>query len=671
MTVSRPVRIAGWFLLSLLALLALCVALLLSADWNRARPWINERVTEATGRPFAIRGDLALQWLDPEAQSGWRRWVPWPRLSAQDIVLGNADWAKGGAQMAEIRRMSVSLNPWPLLEHTIRIPVLELDGLSLALERAADGRNNWTLADSGGEPSRWKLDLQRLSLRQGTVKLDDAIGRLNLKADIDSLPQLSPEGYGIAWKVAGKFRTASVQGSGQAGPVLSLQQSTTPYPLQAGVRIGSTRIDLAGTLTKPTELAALDLRLKLAGADLAQLYPITGITLPNTGAFSTEGRLKGTLGAGGGRWLYERFKGRIGASDIGGTLEYIAQQPRPLLRGEVQSEQLRLEDLGPLIGADSNASKAKRGVGAVQPSDKVLPVETFDTASWGSMDAEVKFTGRKIVRSEDLPIDSLVTELRLKDRVLSLTPLNFGIAGGTLASNIRLDGRQSAIRATVQLAARRLKLKQLFPTLDTMRASLGEIGGDVALSATGNSVAALLASSNGELKARVRDGTMSKFLLEAMGLNIGSVVATQLFGDRQVKLNCLAGDFNVAQGVMQTRAFVLDTDESVIEVTGTVDLAKEQLALEIQPRNKSLRVLSLRSPLYVAGSFKQPDVGIDKGAVALKLGAATVLGLAAAPVAALLPLLNVGTPEPSECTALQAAVSQKPKAPPPRARKSR
>ena len=39
-------------------LLALCVALLLTADWNRARPWINERVSEATGRPFAIRGDV-------------------------------------------------------------------------------------------------------------------------------------------------------------------------------------------------------------------------------------------------------------------------------------------------------------------------------------------------------------------------------------------------------------------------------------------------------------------------------------------------------------------------------------------------------------------------------------------------------------------------------------
>lgn len=655
-------RLAGWTLLLLSSLAAIGFAVVLSFDWNRARPWINERVSEATGRPFAIRGDLVLQWNNPETETGWRRWVPWPRLSAQDITLGNADWSKTGPHLAEIKQLTFSLNPLSLLDHTIQIPTLELVGPVLSLERTADGKNNWTLASDNTAPSAWKLDLQRLVLNHGTVKLADATEKLNLKVDVESLPKESAEGYGIGWKLSGTFRQTPLHGSGRAGAVLSLQQDKKPYPLQAGVQIGATRIDIAGTLTKPDALAALDLRLKLSGASMAHLYPITGITLPNTPPFSTEGHLVGKLDKAGGRWLYEHFKGSVGASDIGGTLEYISQQPRPLLRGQVQSNQLRLEDLAPLIGADSNASKAKRGAAAVQPTDKVLPVEKFDTASWGSIDADVKFAGRKIIHAKDLPIDSLVADLHLKDSVLSLTPLSFGVAGGNLAATVKLDGRQNPIRANLQLSARRLKIKELFPTLNTMQASLGQIGGDAALSATGNSVAGLLGTSNGEVKALVSKGTMSKFLLEAMGLNIGSVVATQVFGDKQVQLNCLASDFKVTQGVMQTRSFVLDTDESIINVTGQIDLSSEQLALEIQPRNKALRVLSLRSPLYVKGTFKSPDVGVDKGAVALKLGAAIALG-AIAPAAALLPLLNVGSEEFAGCAPLEAAASTKPQAP--------
>lgn len=659
---SKIPRVAAWTLLLLLGLAAIGIALVLSLDWNRARPWINQRVSEATGRPFAIRGDLVLQWNNPETETGWRRWVPWPRLSAHDITLGNADWSKTGPHLAEIKQLTFSLNPLSLLDHTIRIPTLELAGPVLSLERTADGKNNWTLASDNTAPSAWKLDLQRLVLNHGTVKLADAQAKLNLKIDVESLPRETAEGYGIGWKLGGTFRQTPLHGSGRAGAVLSLQQDKKPYPLQAGVQIGTTRIDIAGTLTKPDALAALDLRLKLSGASMAHLYPITGITLPNTPPFSTEGHLVGKLDKAGGRWLYEHFKGSVGESDIGGTLEYISQQPRPLLRGQVQSNQLRLEDLAPLIGADSNASKAKRGAAAVQPTDKVLPVEKFDTASWGSIDADVKFAGRKIIHAKDLPIDSLVADLHLKDSVLSLTPLSFGVAGGTLAATVKLDGRQNPIRAEVRFSARRLKIKELFPTLNTMQASLGEVGGDAALSAVGNSVASLLGTSNGEVKALVSKGTMSKFLLEAMGLNIGNVVATQIFGDKQVQLNCLASDFKVTQGVMQTRSFVLDTDESIINVTGQINLSSEQLALEIQPRNKALRVLSLRSPLYVKGTFKNPDVGVDKGAVALKLGAAIALG-AVAPAAALLPLLNVGAEEFAGCAPLEAAATKKPQAP--------
>lgn len=230
-------RLAGWSLLALSALAALCIAVLLSFDWNRARPWINQRVSEATGRPFAIRGDLALQWSSPEAETGWRRWVPWPRLSAQDITLGNADWGKTGPHLAEIRQLTFSLNPLPLLNHTIRIPTLELAGPVLSLERTADGKNNWTLAaDGGAEPSSWKLDLQRLVLSQGTVKLADATARLDLKVDIDSLPAESAEGYGIGWKLGGTFRQTPVQEAARPAPCSRCSRTPSPTPCRPACR---------------------------------------------------------------------------------------------------------------------------------------------------------------------------------------------------------------------------------------------------------------------------------------------------------------------------------------------------------------------------------------------------------------------------------------------------
>lgn len=103
---------------------------------------------------------------------------------------------------------------------------------------------------------------------------------------------------------------------------------------------------------------------------------------------------------------------------------------------------------------------------------------------------------------------------------------------------------------------------------------------------------------------------------------------------------------------MQTRMAVIDTEDATIYLNGNIDLSKEQLALAIKPESKGVRLISLRSPLYVSGPFKKPQVGVDKGVVAAKAGSAIALGALAPVAAALLPLINVGPGERSECGAL-------------------
>ena len=359
----------------------------------------------------------------------------------------------------------------------------------------------------------------------------------------------------------------------------------------------------------------------------------------------------------------------MGASDIGGSLVYQSGQPRDQLSGTVVSHLLRLADLAPVIGADSNTSKSQRGVATIQPPRKALPVEPFKTERWTSIDADIQFSTDKIIRDKALPINRLSTKLQLKDGVLSLMPLNFDMAGGQLNSSITLDGSgkagKNAIKGSMKVSARHLQLKKLFPALPELQASVGEINGDASLSATGNSVASLLGGANGELRTLINRGTVSKLLLEEMGLNIGSVIVMQLVGDRQVRLNCMVTNFAVTNGLMQTRTFIIDTEDALINISGNINLAQEQLALTIRPDSKGLRVFSLRAPLYVRGSFKAPQVSIDKGVLAMRAGGALALA-ALAPLAALVPLVSAGPGESSACASLLAAAAhKKPVAPPP------
>ncbi|MNR90689.1 putative assembly protein [compost metagenome] len=660
---SRTKKIMMWSAIGFSALLLVLVLFLLMFDWNRAKPWLNERVSEATGRRFAINGDLVLTWQAAEPATGtWRDWIPAPRLSAHDVTLGNPEWAKADSNMAEIGHITFSVNPLPLLNKTIVIPSLQLDDPNLALQRVGVGKDNWTFKQT--EPSAWTLDLQRLYFYRGEITLKDDVAHIDAKANIDSLEPAAVNDFVMGWKVSGTFNGARISGDGKAGALLALKNVDKPFPLEAKLNVGKTSIRVNGTVTKPQELAAIDMRLHLSGASMADLYPLTGITLPKTPAFSTEGHLTGVTNKLGGKWTYDKFKGKVGDSDIAGSLVYESKTPRPLLSGTVVSNLLQFSDLGPIIGADSNESKKERGVAANQPSNKVLPVEKFTTERWSSIDADVRFTGHKIVHSASLPIENLDTHLKLQDSVVTLSPLKFGVAGGNMVSDIKLDGRNNIIKAEAKVSARHLKLKQLFPEFQPMQASFGEVNGDVSLSGTGNSIATLLGSSNGEIKSLINEGTISKLLLEQIGLNIGNIVISQVFGDKQVQLNCMATDLTVTNGLMQTRTFIVDTDDAVMYVSGTVNMAKEQLDLTIKPVSKGLRIVSLRAPIYVTGEFKTPKVGVDKGVLALKAGSAVALAVVA-PVTALLPLINIGSTEDNKCASLLKEARSKPVAPPP------
>lgn len=697
---TRGQRICLWTVTGFAALVAALLLFIATFDWNRVKPMINEKVSAELGRPFAINGDLQVLWRTEPEEGGWRSLIPWPHFSAADISLGNPDWAAGKTrsplsgknQFASLEKVEFRLAPLPLLWRTVSIPQIILTRPSANLLRLADGRATWSFDlpknedQADVQPSAWTLDIGEIGFDKGSVWFDDQRLKTRLELQVDPLGKPVPFGqlagkalagaqtadtqdYVFGWKLKGEFKGLPLNGSGKVGGMLALQDAAKPFPIQADVSAGSTRASVVGTLVDPLNLGSLDLRLKLAGSSMANLFPLTGVTLPDTPAYETDGRLKAELhDPAGAQFHYENFNGKVGESDLHGDLLFVNRQPRPKLSGKLRSDQLRMADLGPLIGADSNKDKQARGQTARQPADKVLPVEEFRTERWRAMDADVEFTGKRIVHSDKLPISDLYTHLVLNDGMLTLEPLRFGVAGGALDSHIRLDGGKTPMQSRIDLTARRFKLKQLFPSFAPMQTSLGELNGDAALSGTGNSVASILGSANGQLKLLINDGRISKGLMEIAGLNVGNYVVAKLFGDDDVQINCAAADVGIAKGLAQPRVFVFDTENAIINVQGTANFATEKLDLDVIPESKGMRIFSLRSPLYVEGTFKNPRAGVHAAPLALRGAGMVALGVAVAPAAALLALVAPSQQDDNQCGPLLQQMRQPAKVPMPAGR---
>lgn len=636
--------------LGLAAVIAIVVACLLTFDWNRARPWIGERISEASGRTFEIRGNLSIGWRPAEGQTGWRSWIPWPHLQADDIVLGNAAWSSQPV-MAQAEHIRFSVNPLGLLRRELRIPSLSLDAPDVLLVRRKDGSSNWTFKPK--DESGWQTRIGRIAVNKGSVRLSDEARRLELKGEVDTIDGSDNDPYLLGWRISGHYQDEPIRGEGRSG-MLAIQGSEARYPIETGLKIGKpgaqTHVEAKGFLDRPRDGPMVDLQVNVAGASLAQLYPLLGIALPDTRPYTTRGRLTGTPGVS---WNYRDFDGRIGTTDIAGELRFLLKMPgtdghgsqaldRPRLEGKVVSKRLQFGDLAPLVGINT-AGKPES-----MPSGRLLPDSPWRPERWRKIDTDIEFTAHSVARRELLPVDSLVTRIRLEEGVLTLAPLEAGIAGGKLSGKLRLDGGKQPLRGEMSLSARHLKLGRLFDD-PLMKGSTGEINADASLRASGKSIAGLLAGADGELRSVVNGGTVSRVFLDKIGLNVSSLVAAQMFGDKQVRINCALSDFEIAKGVMRPRAFVIDTEEARIKVDGTIDLGKEKVAMTVYPESKGWRLISLRSPIHVEGNFRKREVTVDRGMLALKAGTAAALGLLGPVVVALIPLVHVGPEEGNQC----------------------
>ncbi len=698
MTTRRKILLA--IILMVLALPAVFAVVVGNLDWNRFKPTINEKVTAAIGRPFAIRGDLSVNWDRQPQETGWRAWLPWPRITASDIMIANAPWGQAPA-LATLERATFTLAPLPLLARHVVIRQVQLSHPSADLERQADGTANWVFVmPDTGEPSPWKLDLNEIGFDQGRVGYRDAQLKAELEVLVDPLgkpvpfaelagnavdaaqdepaadPRPAPADYVFGWKIKGKYKDLPVQGEGKVGGMLALRDGSQPFPLQADVSTGSTKASVVGTLTDPLQLGALDLRLKLSGASMANLYPLTGVTLPDTPPYSTDGHLQARLReAGGPVFHYRGFNGKVGDSDLHGDISFALRAPRPKLSGQLSSRLLRMADLGPLIGVQSGGGTTAKTIKAegekslAQPPDKVLPVQVFRTDRWRDMDADVKLSAGRIVHGDTLPLTDLDVGVALQDGLLTLDPLRFNMAGGRLDGKLSLDGAKSPMAGRVTMSARRLQLKQLFPKTPSMQRTLGELNGDAALAGSGNSVAALLGSASGDTQLLVNDGVISRALMEIAGLNVGNYVVSKLFGDDEVKIHCGAADLQMKTGVMNTRLFVFDTDNAVITIDGTVNFRSETMDLDISPESKGFRVFSLRSPLYVRGTFKKPEAGVHVLPLAARGAGAVALGVLLTPAASLLALVAPSSPQENQCGELFQRLKQPAKGRPAPAKK--
>lgn len=644
--IHPPSRKSFKVIAATLALIALAVAVLAAVwDWNWFRGPLERAASARLHRQVEIAGDLNV-----------KLWSWQPSATVDGISIANPAWA-GRDKLGSIERLSVKVRLIPLLRGQVDLRLLRVDRPNFRLLADGKGRRNWDFSD-GRKPEPVRLPpIHSFVISEGRLSYLDARREVRFVGTINARERLGERNHGFEVVGEGTINRAPFRAEITGGPLLNIERDR-PYPFDAEIRAGRTFITARGQVPKPFDLGRFSLVATARGPDLADLFPLTGIALPNTPPYS----LRGHLTREDLLWRVRDLSGRVGDSDLSGRLSVQTGLARPLLKADLQSRSLDFDDLGALFGAAPKAgpgetaspeqSAIARKMAAQQ---RLFPDAPLDVGRIRAMDADVRYRALSI-RDTPVRLSSGEVRVKLDDGLLRADPVRLDLPRGRVDGHVVLNARKATPATELDLRLSNSRIEALVPiSFQGGTPVSGALVGRARLSGSGNSVHKTVASADGQVVVVASGGEIRKALAELMGVNVTKGLGLLLKKDASpTELRCGVASFRADNGIMRADNIVFDTGPVLVKGHGTVNLDTERMDIRLQGHNKKFRLVRALVPVKAQGPLMAPRLGVELGPVVAQGGVAAGLGSLLSPLAAILPFVDPGLAKDANCATLIA-----------------
>lgn len=462
---------------------------------------------------------------------------------------------------------------------------------------------------------------------------------------------------GLRLRAVGNYQKLPVTVDLSTSGALSLldgRSQTQAQPVRLEARAGKTELHFDGTTTDPLHLSAVNGSFGGSGPSLGAVGDLLGVTLPQTPSFKVDGKLDKS----GNVWSAKVAAASIGSSRLAGDFRYDKGRKTPLLSGELSGKRLALADLGPAIG--KSAAAEEKANAKTKSRGKVIPDKQFDLPSLRAMDADVKVNIAEFDAGTDVleNLHPMRAHILLADGLLTVADIDANAAKGRLLGSLQLDGRGKLAKWDANLGLRGVDLAQwlkLGRKGDAPPYLSGRLDAKAVLTGTGRSTAEILGSLDGDVKAHIRNATISHLAVEAGGIDIAQALGILIKGDESLKVQCNIIDLDIKHGLVKPRLLVFNTKDSTMWIDGLISLKTESMGLKVIVAPKDFSPLTLRTPIEISGTLSHPSVSIEAGKLAAKAGAAALLATLLQPLAAVLPFVDTGSEDEAKKAGAQCA----------------
>ena len=604
-------------------IIAALILIPMFVDVAKYKPLIENKVAEATGRPFSVGDDLNLSLF------------PWAGVSFSNLRLGNPD---GFAEkdFVKVKSFEARVKLWPLISKDIQIKRFVLNEPQIVLVKNKNGLENWAQpgpaadaaskeksAPSETDPGGLGIPISALTAENISINNGSALWidhTTNTRKEISeiglTLTDVSLDRpVNLAFSAQLDKKPLSIDGVvGPVGTGLKEGKIQLDLTLKA---IGQMVLRLKGNLENIVMNPGVDLDLDIAEfsprklmSELGQEFPVATTDPEALSRVALNVHVKGNaqkISLTKGNLVLDQSKLKFAAD--------AAEFSKPNLKFDLDLDQINLDRYLP--PKDDTPPEEKSS----EPTEPAGKKPDYGPLRRLILDGGLKIAKLTVNKAN---IEDVVLQIKAKNGVFNLDPLKLNMYQGNAAGKAVLDVAKDTPRSNINLRINNVQVGPLLKDVLEKDFLEGATNADITMAMIGDNPDKIKKTLNGKGDLQFNDGAIVGIDLSAMARNVGAAFGLAKKGEKRPRTDFteLMVPFTITSGVANTPQSSIKSPFIRITAVGTADLVKETLDFRVDPQavatikgqGDEKERSGIMVPVLVSGTFSAPKFRPDLSA---------------------------------------------------------
>jgi AsmA protein len=620
-------KVIKWVIIVGGGLVALVIIALLIVpsfvDLQSYKPRIEKMVSEATGRPFSIGGDIDLSLF------------PWVGFSSSDIHLGNPAGFEE-KDFASLKTVEVRVKLIPLISKDIQVKRFIMEEPRIALEKSKSGRTNWEdmgkkSAEAAPKPEKEKtpeggaaeglpikgLAVGEFAVTKGSIIWIDhskgerkEVSDVNLRLEDVSLDR--PIRLALSALLDGK----PIELKGNVGP-LGKEPGKGTMPVDLSIKaLKELEMDLKGKLVDPATSQQFELVLQVSPFSPRKLMSALGQDFPvkttdpnalNKVAFKAQ--LKGNPNS------VSISDGALQLDESNLIFSMKAKDfAKPDLAFDLKLDKIDLDRYLPPPSEKKTGEKKeeKKPSAAERKKADYTPLRKL------LLDGKIRIGNLK---AHGAKVQDIYLKVSAKNGLINMDPLTLNLYKGNVSSKGAFDVRRDVPKSNMALQAKGIQVSPLLKDVLNKDFLEGTVKADMNIAMVGDDPEKIKNTLDGKGDFLFNDGAVVGIDLAGMVRNAKAAFGLAERGGERPRTDFseLHSPFTITKGVVDTRQTRLTSPLLRVLAAGKANLVQESLDFRVEPKfvgttkgqGDTQQRGGVTVPVLVTGTFSSPKFRPD------------------------------------------------------------